>query len=139
LSSFAEPIVINLDDRIIGGHARVQALKRIKGKAAKVEVYVPDRLLNEKELAELLIRLNKNVAGEFDMDMLANDFDVHDLVSFSFEPHELGITAGTDSDDSSEANGDAAGDKPVKPQIIHCPKCDHEFSVVEKKKDKSAD
>jgi ParB-like chromosome segregation protein Spo0J len=42
----AEPIVVNRDDMNIGSHARVQALKRIKGPKAKVEVHVPDRLLD---------------------------------------------------------------------------------------------
>lgn len=43
LFGLAEPIVINRDYTVIGGHARVQALKRIKGKAAKVEVCVIKR------------------------------------------------------------------------------------------------
>ena len=82
LFGLAEPIVINREEMIIGGHARVQALKRIKGKGAKVEVYVPDRLVDEKEVQELCVRLNKNEAGQFDFDVLANQYDPRDLVAW---------------------------------------------------------
>jgi ParB-like nuclease domain len=84
LFGLAEPIVINRDDTIIGGHARVQALKRIEGKAAKVEVCVPDRLLDEKEVQELCVCLNKNIAGTFDFDILGNQYDPRDLVAWGF-------------------------------------------------------
>jgi hypothetical protein len=62
LFGLAEPIVINRGDTIIGGHARVKGLKRSRGKNAKVDVYLPDRLLDDKEVQGLRILLNKNVA-----------------------------------------------------------------------------
>jgi site-specific DNA-methyltransferase (adenine-specific) len=134
LFGLAEPIVINRDDTIIGGHARVQALKRIKGPKAKVEVYVPDRLLDEKEVQELCVRLNKNIAGTFDFDMLANEYDARDLVAWGFSEEELGFgepapeeAEGGDGADTAESDDD---------RIIKCPKCKHEFSVLEKKKKK---
>jgi len=131
LFGLAEPIVINRDDTIIGGHARVQAIKRMKAKSAAV--YVPDRLLDEKEVQELCIRLNKNVAGQFDFDMLANQFDPRDLVSWGFEMDELGLGDKPEDDSAGSEGGDGAK-RLGQVQIIHCPKCDHEFSVVEKKK-----
>jgi hypothetical protein len=131
LFGLAEPIVINRDDTIIGGHARVQALKRIKGKTAKVEVYVPDRLLDEKEVEELCVRLNRNVAGQFDFEMLANQFDARDLVAWGFTEDELGF--GAEAEEASEPDSEGS-DKPAEIEIIHCPKCQHEFSVVEVRK-----
>lgn len=133
LFGLAEPVVINRDDTIVGGHARVQALKRVKGKNARVEVYVPDRLLDEKEVQELCVRLNKNVAGQFDFEMLANEYDARDLVAWGFSEDELGFgdpepgaaEASTDKAESGESDDD---------RIIKCPKCKHEFSVLEKKK-----
>jgi len=136
LFGLAEPIVINRDDTIIGGHARVQGLKRIhKGKALKIDVYVPDRLLDEKEVAELCIRLNKNVAGIFDFDMLANEFDPRDLVAFGFSEDELGLGAPVAEDDAG-ATGETDESESDDDRIIKCPKCKHEFSVLEKKKKK---
>ena len=135
LFGLAEPIVINRDDTIVGGHARVQALKRVKGKNAKVEVYVPDRLLDEKEVQELCIRLNKNVAGQFDFEMLGNEYDPRDLVAWGFSEEELGF--GEPEPEEQKGSGDSAdSDETNDDRIIKCPKCKHEFSVLEKKKKK---
>lgn len=87
----AEPIVVNRDNEIIGGHARAQTLKKLKGKAFVVQVYVPDRLLTPEEVAELCVRLNKNHGGEFDFDILANEFSADDLIDWGFAPAELGL------------------------------------------------
>lgn len=84
----AEPIVINTDMIIIGGHARYFALKQKNIK--ECDCYVPDRQLTEKEVKELNIRLNKNIAGEFDFDILANSFEIEDLKEWGFEDFELG-------------------------------------------------
>jgi hypothetical protein len=130
LFGLAEPVVINRDDTTIGGHAWVQGLKRMKGKRAKVELYVPDRLLDEKEVQELCVRLNKNVAAQFDFDMLANEFDARDLVAWGFSEDELGI-----GEPEPEEGAGGVVEAPKKEvEVIHCPKCAHEFSVVEVRK-----
>lgn len=81
-----EPIVVNTDNTIIGGHQRLRTLHKMKHK--EVDVYVPDAPLNEKEVEELNIRLNRNV-GEWDWDMLANDWDEMDLAEYGFTDSEL--------------------------------------------------
>lgn len=81
-----EPIVINWDGTIIGGHQRVKTLKKLGYK--EVEVYLPDQPLSEKEADELNIRLNKN-SGDFDFDILANSWDPNDLVDWGFSMEEL--------------------------------------------------
>lgn len=81
-----QPIVINLDNTIIGGHQRYELLKENES----VPVFVPDRLLNEKEAQELALRLNHN-GGSWDWDILANDFDLGDLLTVGFDPLELGL------------------------------------------------
>jgi ParB-like nuclease domain len=134
LFGLAEPIVINRDDTIVGGHARVQALKRIKGKGAKAEVYVPERLLDDKEVQELCVRLNKNLAGQFDFDMLANQFDARDLVAWGFNEDELGLgEPEPDATAAPSADADAKEDL----EIIKCPNCKHDFSVIEIRKKKA--
>ena len=85
----AEPIVINTDGVVIGGHARLLALKE-KG-TKEFDCYIPDRKLTEKELQELNVRLNKNIAGEFDFDILANEFEFEDLLEWGFDKIELGM------------------------------------------------
>jgi len=73
----ADPIIINTDNKIIGGHARIKVLQMQGVKS--VDVRVPDKLLTDKQAEELLIRLNANIAGDWNFDILANDFEIEDL------------------------------------------------------------
>lgn len=81
-----EPVVVNWDGTIIGGHQRVRTLKKLGYK--EVDVYLPDSPLSEKEAEELNIRLNKN-SGDWDFDILANCWDPDDLVDWGFTMDEL--------------------------------------------------
>jgi len=83
--NLADPLIINRDGTIIGGHFRYRVLKE-KG-IDEVDVRVPDRQLTDKEVEELNIRLNKNL-GEWDWDLLAN-FDEGLLKDIGFENEEL--------------------------------------------------
>jgi hypothetical protein len=83
-----EPLVINSDDTVIGGHQRLRTLKKLKYK--EVDVYVPDSPLSEKEVEELNIRLNRN-NGEWDYDMLANAWESDDLFDWGFLEEEFGM------------------------------------------------
>jgi DNA modification methylase len=79
---------INTDNVIIGGHQRVQVLKKMGKK--NIEVYVPNVTLDEKEMEELNVRHNKNT-GEWDFDILADEFETADLIEWGFTPEELQI------------------------------------------------
>lgn len=108
-----EPIVLNTDGTIIGGHARYQSMKQQN----IVEAFcaIPERELTEHELEELNIRLNKNIAGDFDFDMLANEFELSDLVDWGFDEKDLNI-------DISQGGGEK------KDATLHkCPSCGYEF------------
>ena len=83
--SLAEPIVINLNNTVIGGHQRINIL-RTQG-STEVDVRVPDRLLTDEEERELNLRLNKN-QGMWDFDALAN-MDEEMLLHVGFGPAEL--------------------------------------------------
>ncbi len=83
--SLADPIVINANNTVIGGHFRLTLLKE-KG-IDEVDVRVPDRLLEEAEERELNIRLNRN-CGLWDFDALAN-FDEDLLTDIGFDSKEL--------------------------------------------------
>lgn len=85
----AEPLVIQPSGLIIGGHARYEAM--LDAKIEECDCYVPDKKLSDKEVEELNIRLNKNIAGEFDFDALANGFEIDNLQEYGFLPWELGI------------------------------------------------
>src|SRR3990167_2122148 len=83
--SLADPLVINRNNRVIGGHFRLNILKE-RG-IQEIDVRIPDRELNEIEERELNLRLNKNL-GQWDLDMLAN-FDEDILKNIGFESEEL--------------------------------------------------
>ena len=80
--------IVNTDNTIIGGHQRVEVLLS-KG-VSEIECWIPERLLDEKEIEELNIRLNRN-NGSWDYDILGNLFDVGDLLSWGFEEDDLGL------------------------------------------------
>lgn len=81
-------LVCNADLTLIGGHQRLHVLEARK--VGKTEVWLPDRLLTHQEVNELCVRLNRN-HGEFDFDMLANEFEVGDLIDWGFTADDLGI------------------------------------------------
>lgn len=85
---FCEPVIINPDGLIIGGHQRIEVLKEKKEKF--VSVNVPEVPLNDQEVQELTIRLNKNI-GEWDYEILANEFDLAMLEDTGFSAQDLGL------------------------------------------------
>ena len=103
--SLADPLVINKNNTIIGGHFRFKILK--DNGMDSVDVRVPDRLLDEAEEKELNIRLNRNL-GLWDFDALAN-FDEDLLKEIGFDSSELDkiFQLGTPEDDVVPDNAPA--------------------------------
>ena len=94
-----DPIIVNKDYTVIGGHQRLKICKELKYK--DVDCVILD--LTKEEERELNIRLNKS-GGEWDMDILANEFDVQELKEWGFKDIEFGfnidkITEGNTEDD----------------------------------------
>ena len=87
----ADPLIINTDNRIIGGHMRRRIMLQSGYKPDDlVDVRVPERELTEREAEELAIRLNKNT-GDWDFDALANNFELEDLLDWGFDKGELDL------------------------------------------------
>jgi hypothetical protein len=74
--------IVNLDNTIIGGHQRKNVL--LKMGIDEVECNIPSRPLDEKEIEELNFRLNGN-HGEFDDDILANQYEFEELIQWGYE------------------------------------------------------
>ena len=81
-----DPIIINKDFTVIGGHQRLKVCKELKYK--DIDCVVLD--LTKEEERELNIRLNKS-GGEFDLDILANEFEIEELKDWGFKEIELGL------------------------------------------------
>ena len=83
-----DPIIVNKNkDRkniIIGGHQRVRIAKELK--MENVPVVELDLTYDREK--ELNIRLNKNM-GEWDFDILANMFDIEELLDIGFTEKEF--------------------------------------------------
>ena len=96
--------IVNLDPAhtVIGGHQRLHVL-RAEG-VKECECWIPSRLLTEREVEELNIRLNKNT-GAWDFDVLANSWELPDLLEWGFNEKELQL-GGFDMD---QGEGDDPG------------------------------
>ena len=90
-----DPIIVNKDMTVIGGHQRLKICKELKH--IEIDCVVLD--LSKEEERELNIRLNKNT-GDFDMDILANEFDIDELVDWGFKHIDLDINIDKIVDDN---------------------------------------
>jgi hypothetical protein len=81
-----DPIIVNKDMTVIGGHQRLKVCKDLNHDT--ITCVILD--LSKEQERELNIRLNKS-GGEFDMDALANYFDVEELTDWGFKHVELGL------------------------------------------------
>jgi DNA modification methylase len=87
---YCEIIAIQPDNTIIAGHMRIKAMQGLGWKNREIEVRVPSRQLTEEEMREYLIRSNKNT-GDWDWDVLANEWDIIDLFECGFTQEDLGF------------------------------------------------
>ena len=92
-----DPIIINSDNTVVGGHQRLRIMREL---GAELIPTVRVNLSKEDE-KELNIRLNKN-SGEFDLDVLANNFEVDELKDWGFKDVELGFNIDKIGDDLSD-------------------------------------
>lgn len=91
----AEPIAVQPDLTVIGGHQRLGILKKRGVRSAWC--FVPSRPLTRDELVELNIRLNRNIAGEWDWDVVSANFTPEQLSDFGFDKMETDINLGIPS------------------------------------------
>ena len=118
----AEPIVINHENVICGGHGRKLALTQLGVEYA--DCYTPTTPMTEKGFEELNVRLNKNIAGEWDMEKLTLNFEMDDLLEWGFSTFEFEKIAEDLSDKNQEIDTDNFGN-----DLQHtCPKCGFEFN-----------
>ena len=91
-----DPIIINQNGNVVvGGHQRLKICKELKH--IEIDCVVLD--LSKEEERELNIRLNKNT-GQFDMDILANEFDIDELVDWGFKHIDLDVNIDKIVDDN---------------------------------------
>lgn len=79
---------INTDNTLLAGHQRVKVLQLLGRGEEEIDVRVPNRLLNLKEIKEYNITSNVQV-GMWDIDMLESVFTDIDLASIGINLEEL--------------------------------------------------
>ena len=109
--------IVNADMTLIGGHQRIKYLKKQKVKS--VECWVADRLLEDKEVEELMIGVNLHQGG-WDWDKMANEWNPLELLEYGFAEHQL-----LDSSEEAEKILEESQKKLKKKNM--CPSCGHEF------------
>lgn len=115
-------MLVDLDNTIVGGHARRKALKVAGFKDSDpVKVLVPNRKLTNSEYKRLNV-LDNGTFGEFDMDMLSIEFDPPELI-------ELGVPEFyfKDLEDFEESADKTQGEDKQEDAMVTCPSCNHEF------------
>jgi len=116
---------INLDNTVLAGHQRLKILVALGRGDETIDVRVPNRMLTAAEVKEYNIRSNKNT-GEWDIDILRENFDLNDLLGWGFDQPEL-EELGLDIPDFSPTTGDDQPRLDVK-NPVKCPECGHEFT-----------
>ena len=109
--------LVQPDGTIIGGHQRIKVLKKMGYK--EIPCLVPERPLDYKEIEEAVIRHNKN-SGEWDFEILANEWQTTDLIDWGFEEKELFGIADVIGDDEKDED-----EKTKKCKL--CPHCGKEI------------
>jgi adenine/guanine phosphoribosyltransferase-like PRPP-binding protein len=84
-----EPVAIGPDGDIYNGHQRLDVLRQEYGEDYEIDVRVASRALTEKEREKLTVYLHRGAVGEWDFDILANEFELPELLEWGFEEKEL--------------------------------------------------
>lgn len=98
------PIVVNSDMVILGGNMRFKACKEAGLK--EVPIIIADSL-NEEQQREFLIKDNTS-GGEWNFEMLANEWDVEQLEDWGLDVGGFDVDADDMTDDFSLPDGDKA-------------------------------
>ena len=114
------PILVNKELIIFAGNMRWRAAKEV----GMTEVPVSIMDISENRQKELMIRDNRE-NGEWDFDLLANNFEIDDLLEWGFDEKDLKI----DDIDFGNINGNENRETLDRKQNVTCPDCGKMFEV----------
>ena len=114
----SEKPIITQEGLIIGGHQRKRCIKTLGIK--EVECWVPDIQLTSQQISKLNLVLNR-VQGDFDYDILANEYDLAELFDAGFTQNDFSmndvekIVSQENNEEDNENNDDN--------KLKNCPNC----------------
>ena len=97
-----EPIIVGPGNELYNGQQRLRTWANEYGDI-EIDVRVSSRPLTEKEREKLTVFLHRSTTGEFDFDVLANEFEVEDLLDWGFTESELGLLGEEKLSEKTEA------------------------------------
>jgi len=114
-NGYHQRILIDLHNMILGGHQRKKALLQAGWDLKSlINVLVPNRELTQEEMNSISISDNTNM-GSFDMDILANEYEVLDLIEWGIHPCVF------------DAFKPKEEKSPKEPKQQTCPECGHQW------------
>jgi hypothetical protein len=84
-------IAIGPGGEVYNGHQRLNVWAEEHGPDMEVVVRVASRALTEKEREKLVVLLHRGATGEWDFDVLANEFELGELLEWGFEERDLDL------------------------------------------------
>lgn len=117
----ARPIICDAHFVIWAGNSRYKAAKKLG--LEKVPVHVMD--LPEEKMKEIMIRDNVN-NGEWDVNILADEWDIDALVDFGLE---FKGAWGNEPEEITESVPEQKGKKTKAKKVVTCPHCGKEIEV----------
>ena len=117
-------IVVDETMMCLGGNMRTLALREAGAKECIAKIV---KGWTDKQKSRFIISDNGSW-GSWDMDALANGWDSLPLIEWGIDLPKAWMES------ESEENENQNDPESEKPQIIICPKCKHEFSVLKEKK-----
>lgn len=118
---YHQRIIIQPDMTVIGGHQRLRALHELG--VREVNVLIPSRPLTQDEYRQLLVQDNLPF-GEFDFELLANDFDADALLYWGMNEKLIDQV-----EEIKLAEPESEGTTEKKVKECECPKCGYMFAV----------
>jgi len=92
------PLVIDENNVVLGGNMRLRALQELGYTEIKNEWVKKEKDLTEEEKRQFIIKDNVEF-GEYDMDILANNFEMDELTDWGIDETELKIDAWNKADE----------------------------------------
>lgn len=116
---FKRPILVNVVDGkhiVYAGNQRVRAAKKLGWKEIPCIV---DAELDEKVMKARTIKDNKS-SGDWDYDILANEYDLEDLIEWGFEMKEFDLEGPSDVIEPED-------NKEEEQEDNSCPNCGYQL------------
>jgi len=120
-------IVVDETMTALGGNMRLLGLRQIGEDDCIAKIV---KGLTPEQKREFIIKDNSQF-GEWDMELLGSQWDSLPLAEWGVD-----IPKSWSNEPPEGPDGSSDEEPPEKPQIIICPKCNHEFSILKEKKDK---